>query len=678
MTYATPLDARLMPLCGNGVVDSMADYLAYFSRVGGGLLVKRGVLGLSDENVTEVQLSMDEVCDDGNRLDGDGCSADCLNLDALGSACELAVEAAELYEDFLFFPGTESALVTSATGLYLLEATDRGLLVPVLLVPKSFAVLGMMLFGAANASRLQLFAFSGEAVYALVLDVATMRPVGGFARHMSVDVLNTNEPAFFWTNRTHVLLVCKDNRAVHVVDVLGRRLLASAVAAALPPAQFYYAWPGTALLLVKMEGGLMATVDVGAARIQISAASNGTMDFWYEVGQRIGMDLTHLAFVQPEFHVTFRPPLSWAESVTNRLQTELNQGFARMLHPLLVMQQLAGPRWLLQPSGPRMLFLGPERLLNALNTPNTAWPNTLNATGLNALNTAGPNTLNATGLNALNATGLNALNATGLNAMGPLSPFLGMPLACDVLSKTLCPPSMSSPRTYFDLLSEAVANNGTSEGLQRFGLAVKQHVQLVTRWLEHPVSRSWWVLQEGKLKEMSLTGATVEREGKCAPTCARLCASTCQWSPDCGRCVPCTSVPSVKTARQRLEWQLQCQPCVQAMGLGRRLLTSDGAQSIVLVLGGCARADVLGQFPEATVVPMAAEAWEVVVTTAEPQRAMREVQARLAGPSACVVLTRPRLRLVEAVDSSASFSWCSRWQSLALASLVISVLRIYK
>ena len=68
--YITPLapNSAFLPLCGNGVVNSAQDYDAYYAAGGEEFHFVR-------EN-TMIQILASETCDDGNRLDGDGCSAD--------------------------------------------------------------------------------------------------------------------------------------------------------------------------------------------------------------------------------------------------------------------------------------------------------------------------------------------------------------------------------------------------------------------------------------------------------------------------------------------------------------------------------------------------------------------------------------------------------------------------
>ena len=66
--YKTPLPEAFMPLCGNGIVNSQADYEHYYNNnnnhVRSRLMVNRSQLTVGGVGTTmvEVQLSMNEVC----------------------------------------------------------------------------------------------------------------------------------------------------------------------------------------------------------------------------------------------------------------------------------------------------------------------------------------------------------------------------------------------------------------------------------------------------------------------------------------------------------------------------------------------------------------------------------------------------------------------------------------
>ena len=87
------------PLCGNGRVDTIKDYEIYFLKETRRPRVsKRSMMGSAtfnsaspdfDSMVYNLTLMVDEVCDDGNRKDMDGCSSDCSYIDLWTSSCEV-------------------------------------------------------------------------------------------------------------------------------------------------------------------------------------------------------------------------------------------------------------------------------------------------------------------------------------------------------------------------------------------------------------------------------------------------------------------------------------------------------------------------------------------------------------------------------------------------------------
>ena len=82
-------DPMFLPLCGNGRVDTKADYTAYYADLNNPplTLTKQQILygkkDVVDPNMLHnITILADEECDDGNRFDLDGCSADCMHVDA--------------------------------------------------------------------------------------------------------------------------------------------------------------------------------------------------------------------------------------------------------------------------------------------------------------------------------------------------------------------------------------------------------------------------------------------------------------------------------------------------------------------------------------------------------------------------------------------------------------------
>lgn len=74
--YDRDMPMPFLSLCGNGRLDTKADYEAI------------GTVTVGSNNIN---ILVDEECDDGNRRDGDGCSADCMDVDALVEPCKVNV-----------------------------------------------------------------------------------------------------------------------------------------------------------------------------------------------------------------------------------------------------------------------------------------------------------------------------------------------------------------------------------------------------------------------------------------------------------------------------------------------------------------------------------------------------------------------------------------------------------
>jgi cysteine-rich repeat protein len=187
----------LLPLCGNGRLDTRADYEALYARNGAEpppwslQMTYAGLYNYYDPTSRAMPLGWDqlynltvlpaaeegEACDDGNRADFDGCSADCMTLDLWAPACELAVVPSSSssleFEALLYDPFRKVMVVSAADGLYSLGlATDTApALLATRLAPKDFRCGGLvrlpggiLLYGADDGR------FSNEMVQAEQFD----------------------------------------------------------------------------------------------------------------------------------------------------------------------------------------------------------------------------------------------------------------------------------------------------------------------------------------------------------------------------------------------------------------------------------------------------------------------------------------------------------------------------
>jgi cysteine-rich repeat protein len=162
------------PLCGNGRLDTKDDYLSLFSTDSRRLKIPRSSFGsivmIDNTNLdSEYELSMmaDEVCDDGNRKDFDGCSGDCLSVDLWTSSCEIAMDRQLQYEDLLAVPGNKGDMLASAKdGVYLLKKIQPGERVQTsfLMAPKTFPVTNMFF---SSSGDLILYSSSQQRLWRL-------------------------------------------------------------------------------------------------------------------------------------------------------------------------------------------------------------------------------------------------------------------------------------------------------------------------------------------------------------------------------------------------------------------------------------------------------------------------------------------------------------------------------
>ena len=329
--FVIPLANAFMPLCGNGRIDSIADYESYFNRSDHiRLMVPTARLSDDATGVTEVQLGMAEVCDDGNRLDGDGCSADCLYFDSLVSACDIALPS-ELtaIEDFVFFG--DKAVVATKDALY---EVSGGLAKATLLAPKSVTVHAMLPF------RGELWVFAESAVYVV--------HAGLLERNFTV---TTSDDGYLLEQGGKLYLVCKDTSHIWLWDVAAKELVSS-LSGNAPPVIAYMLV--NSVLVVLMEGNLKALVSLGEGAVTFTPNEQSMADYW-----QTASNACFTPFINIETSIR-NVSLKYIPLTVSSLQG--NIGFkSRMLSPVIYAEAMTGPRWLLNVSeskDARVLYFG--------------------------------------------------------------------------------------------------------------------------------------------------------------------------------------------------------------------------------------------------------------------------------------------------------------------------------
>ena len=335
--YAIALNNSLMPLCGNGRLDTIADYQSYFNTSARAkLMFPSSRLTEGGTGEVEVQFAMAEVCDDGNRLDGDGCSADCLNFDSLVSACDIALPPEiGLIEDFAFVG--DKAVLATKDALY---TVSGGLHTATMMAPKSAVVTSMLWY------QNELWVFAESAIYVIR---------GGLMQKNFT--VTTSDDGYLLEEAGKLYLVCKDAGHIWLWDVTARELLSSLVGT-MPPAIAYMKILGS--LQILMENSVGATVSLAAGTVEFMPRDNPTSDYWTDAANACFSRFMLMEASLVDVSVNYIP------SIFSGLAQTIGY-HSRILSPTIFAENMMGPRWLLNASEPQaiaMLFFGAYDLNN--------------------------------------------------------------------------------------------------------------------------------------------------------------------------------------------------------------------------------------------------------------------------------------------------------------------------
>lgn len=247
-----PFCPGLLPMCGNGVIDKK-NY-SYSMMVPG--------LQFDEPRMLNVTVAIDEVCDDGNNLDNDGCSSDCMDLDAWVSTCELRVDTKRHYED-VFINANGTMYFSASDGIYELRPTLSHM-ASTLVAPKSMSVANMHLrdgvFWLWSPSTAAVWKTNGS-------DVIKVNDTG---------LQSTNYEGSFVEHASGLLLFCYDDNGTVVLNLDTGTLTHRA---GRIPRVSIILYVSEAFLLITTEGGrvyvpLQGTMEIYGPRY--------TANFWLD------------------------------------------------------------------------------------------------------------------------------------------------------------------------------------------------------------------------------------------------------------------------------------------------------------------------------------------------------------------------------------------------------------
>jgi cysteine-rich repeat protein len=536
--FTVPLRADLAPLCGNGRLDTIADYMAY-----------------TKWNATvEFRFLVNEVCDDGNRLDGDGCSADCANLDAFTTPCALALDISGEPLRFVGFLNHSILVVVTPTRKIYTEAATLQMLNEITLLDGiGNVVSGFLLYdGARKRVGLWLYGVNRKSE-GVVWDEFETVVIALDAS--SVGIWAQNE------DNGHLVLV---TGAGQVVDV-NRSLVMRA-------------WPTTTMLNEEGNAKLTSVVlsTFGDGMDLTCTFSNGTSrSFLYSVKSDAIVEI----------------------GTSSDLMTNLESGADTFWIMLFLYTSLYSNMHIMSEMSiqPRFIIEGPNKetfkgLRVNDNTDITASPSFI---GVNAESPRDAFNDNQDRGHVIGdpmfAEGVRSM-ATMISCNGTNAPcILDVPLCYDPLLPN--PYAVNGKDTMYSALVNAAKGASLwSDVPRRANLKRECAPEVVSHMLKHPVTGAIWIVRGRQLFEIGRRG-TQHRvaNGQCLPSYSARACPVGKWSDAAAvaetGCMDC----SLNVSLKQPAWQQQCINVVGTTGRRNLLLKEEDEaktkkQTIELIL----------------------------------------------------------------------------------------------
>jgi cysteine-rich repeat protein len=596
-THDAILDSpNFLPLCGNGRLDTKADYIAYYADENNlpVTLTKQQLLyqysngngqqGNDQQMLHNITIFADEECDDGNRLDLDGCSADCMNMDLWTSPCEIAVnDTSLLYEDIVYDPTRKSMVVSARDGIYALQLSSGDTFMrAALLAPKSFPVTNIF----RQNDSLILYSSKHQAFWQLLdgdSSIVMVRNLSGVGEgllsewsdrgHSNADgsiIIHDSTQILFFQTPFSAPTSCNSNGALHKCS-------------------FIQSQQGISVLRCDNYVTTVSVV-IGNSVCQIApppAFQAGDHSFLYDALEMTSRQTGIMRVIPYSMDITISPP------------QELNKQFnyVQMYNPWGVLVEYpitTARKFGSDPLSPnRMNFVGDASLLRAL----ALYDDSACGQVFCGLDTK---------------VGYDILKPNPQKGAAPLT--WGDFLQGIVLKEARKTPSLQT-------LSSIKANKGIyTNFISTFTAKFKQITAplTVSTLQKHPESRNLWVLRSDKLVEISKSGVQLQRsDGKCIPVGVALCPA-CQWAPIGTKCRPCS-----QTDMNSWAWNAKCKTKACS---GRRLLgAGDGTTTIRFTLTGNYSV-VSSIWPNAIAND---SLYDITVVTSDPLAEMRQIRESL-------------------------------------------------
>lgn len=593
------------PLCGNGRLDTKDDYARLFQTDTHRLRISRASFGsitmIDNTNLdAEYELSMmaDEVCDDGNRKDFDGCSADCLSVDLWTSSCEIAMDRQLQYEHLLAVPDNRGDMIASAKdGLYLLRKIqpDERVQTSVLLAPKTFPATNV--FFSSTGEDLILYSSSQQRLWRLQngkttlsneFDIsATLRPWNSSAHVLEDSLLLNDENTLLLLNRGNYSIINQctftdfqfDHSCVYIVKT------SSSVQLRCDSTKTVY----------KMNLGDQCTTETHSS-VEFSG-----MNIWQDVFNSL-TNVLQRSFEQVSgFDASFNPPFLDKYNTEFQLRPIKVQAYAATG---VMLEALVGsPRALLENTPGISVNLVGDELFAAwsLTTTPSCGPTPCFfdlRMGYNAINTQPyANALQSTWMDLLQTCINKQMVLTNAKSLNELR-------------------MQNSGANYEALISEFVSTFQT--------VTASNQIQ---NTVINPDSNNILMITKHSIFEISRSGVQSRfADGTCLPSNIALCPY-CFWADSGKACRPCIFKDETSVA-----WKTSCSSyyCMQNSNRSRRrLFSTDQKGKVVFVLSG--NQDMFKQlWPNASFTSWGVDRQTIVLASNNIQRMITDVNIQLA------------------------------------------------
>ena len=611
-SVADPLIALpfFMPLCGNGRIDTRVDYADYNKQNPDASIqmTKMQITGNKTADPTtmyNITMEADEECDDGNRIDFDGCSADCMYIDLWAPACEMAVNTSLVYEDIIYDPVRQAILVSAQDGIYELETnTDDGVVHAKLLVSKNFVVTNIFRY----YNHILIISLPRMYYYALVDGGSEIIPISGIGGYDKT--MNTEWRAIPVSNTSYFM---------RYVDTIlwftGWCSLTYDTISICPGHECYVGMDIGDKMCNLMYRINETTVLIGCGNVRITVGSFG-----------VGNDWTFICKVERPYEPVI--------NMNGTLWSDIFESIAGRSMPFHIVQKES------LIISPPLLDVKPSTSIQAYHPLGGFIETTLDsARKLGALDSRAPIVYikgEPTLLPMLMSITDQPNRTCGSDmCLFDNDPFYD-PMQLNSLSKT----SSVNKRSWNSILQEQIDLFSVSnlydlktdeiqytQFLNAFRTIYEANIAplRVIAMLNHPATHNIWAIRKDSLIEVSKTGTLISRsDGKCVPSGVALC-NPCMWAKS-GQ--PCQSCSNVGANENSWAWRLSCRDCSISSG-SRRLLMAQTEVSTTISFSVTGNFSLLVSIWPTAILQSNPALISVSIITTDPVTEMRRIKVRL-------------------------------------------------